>query len=930
MAGSIFLPIRAVIPDQFLTTVNLYNAMHAEPPITLPARPSAGVPVTRRLLCGLLVTTALVISVRAATLPSFDFTNAAVCSEWQATHHIAALRSVPEGLEITIGGSDPFTHGPPRDYPPGVPLRLVMRLKSDSGGLGQIFYFRDHASEEQSATFISKGGEWMDIQIMLPSLGPGYRLRFDPPGSAGRTVVAFLRFEAAAPLESPAWPPPEPLDLTGALRLESGPLALQVAERGFRVTVQDRPVASSHTRPLLGYVVQDQLRWLDLGRRARTLKRRGGVETRLQVRDADGATWMVSQRFTAGTHAGVMDLTVTVETDRDRDVAFLPLLLLAAREDSTDKGQAVFPGLEYLENEPSSSEADVIGPQSRRQVPANHKLTFPLMAIQADGHYVGLVWEHEPRFSALFDSPDRVLNTGGHVMGVFHPGSDGFNRHEGDLMPTRTEPLRAGRKLVLKAQIIGGQGNSVVPAIQQYVKVRGLPPAPPSGYSFHEYVTFTAGGWLDSDIREGYRFRHAIFGDRFRAQPAADAAMYLQWLAGHAKPPALRQRLAEVSRQALAEVPPGHLERGLIGHVEYPVQSLVFGGVEDSVEYYRGRAQGLLRRIRPDGTVAYRPGHDGVDYGRTHYADHANGISARELRSALDAAMFAGDPVLTREALARLCELHRTYANGVPRGAQTWEVPLHTPDILASAHLIRAFTMGYQLTGEREYLEAANYWAWTGLPFLYLVNPVGTSDVPYGCITVFGATAWKFPVWLGRPVQWCGLVYADALYRLLPYDSTGPWKQVADGITATGLRYCWPAEDRANQGLLPDAWEVLGLIRVDPPINPGTVQANAVNFYGKGSLYECRVLQAGRDRIIVHAPGEIVPAGSTSDRARFKVRAWPGEPYFVLLNGFSAAPRVKINGRLASLAEPHAFEQKTGRLILRLSGQPTLEVEGGP
>jgi len=718
--------------------------------------------------------------------------------------------------------------------------------------------------------------------------------------------------------------------ITGALRLQSGPLGLQVAERGFRFTVQDRPVASSHTRPLVGYVVQDQLRWLDLGKPARMQKRRGGVETLLQVQDADGATWRLSRSFKAGAQAGVIDLTVTIETDRDRDVAFLPLLLLVAHEGSTNKGQAVFPGLEYLENEPSSSQADVIGPQSRRQVPANHKLTFPLMAIQADGHYVGLVWEHESRFSALFDSPDRILNTGGHVMGVLHPGSDGFNRHEGDLMPTRAEPLRAGRKLVLKAQIIGGLGSTVVPAIQQYVKVRGLPPVPPSGYSFSEYVTFTAGGWLDSDIREGHRFRHAIFGDRFRAQPAADAAMYLRWLAGQAKPPALRQRLDEASRHALAEVTPGQLERVLIGHVEYPVQSLVFGGVEDSVEYYRGRAQGLLRHVRPDGTVAYRPGQDSVDYGRTHHADHANGMSARELKSALDAAMFAGDPALIREALAKLRELHRTYAHGVPRGAQTWEVPLHTPDILASAHLVRAFTMGYQLTGERDYLDAAIYWAWTGLPFLYLVNPVGTSDGPYGCITVFGATAWKFPVWLGRPVQWCGLVYADALYRLLPYDSTGPWKQVADGITATGLRYCWPMEDRANQGLLPDAWEVLGLIRVDPPINPGTVQANAVNLFGKGPLYECRVLQAGRDRIIVHAPGQIVPVSSTSDHARFQVHAWPREPYYVLLNGFSAAPRVTINGRPVSLTEPNRFQEPTGRLILRLSGQPTVEVEGRP
>jgi hypothetical protein len=266
----------------------------------------------------------------------------------------------------------------------------------------------------------------------------------------------------------------------------------------------------------------------------------------------------------------------------------------------------------------------------------------------------------------------------------------------------------------------------------------------------------------------------------------------------------------------------------------------------------------------------------------------------------------------------------------VPRGAQTWEVPLHTPDILASAHLVRAFTMGYQITGDREFLDEAIYWAWTGLPFLYLVNPVGTPDLPYGCVTVFGATAWKAPVWIGRPVQWCGLVYSDALYRLVPYDSSGPWKRIADGITATGIRYSWPRDDKERQGLLPDGWEVLGLNRVDPPINPGTVQANAVRFYDKGTIYDSRVLRAGQDRIIVHAPGEIVPAVAAADHVKFRVHAWPGGSYFILLNVFSAAPRVKINGRLAPLAEPHEFQKETGRLMLKLTGQPTVEVNLRP
>jgi len=224
-------------------------------------------------------------------------------------------------------------------------------------------------------------------------------------------------------------------------------------------------------------------------------------------------------------------------------------------------------------------------------------------------------------------------------------------------------------------------------------------------------------------------------------------------------------------------------------------------------------------------------------------------------------------------------------------------------------------------------LEEAIYWAWTGLPFLYLINPVGSSDLPYGCVTVFGATAWKAPVWIGRPVQWCGLVYSDALYRLVAYDPSGPWKQIADGITAMGLRYSYPLEDKHRQGLLPDSWEILGLTRNEPPINPGTVQANAVNFFGKGSLYDCRVFRLGKNRIIVHAPGELLPVAVAGNRVKFTVRGWPREPYFVLLNGFTRAPGVKLGGQGTRLAEPHRFQEKEGRLLLQLSGQPTVELD---
>src|SRR5688500_11826110 len=164
---------------------------------------------------------------------------------------------------------------------------------------------------------------------------------------------------------------------------------------------------------------------------------------------------------------------------------------------------------------------------------------------------------------------------------------------------------------------------------------------------------------------------------------------------------------------------------------------------------------------------------------------------------------------------------------GVPRGAQTWEVPLHTPDVLASAHLVHAYTLGFELTGDASFLDQARYWAWTGVPFVYLVNPTGGRVGPYATIAVYGATNWEAPVWFGQPVQWCGLVYADALYRLAPRDPAGPWKQLADGITASGVQQSWPSSDAQRQGLLPDFFHLREQRADGPAINPGTLQANA-------------------------------------------------------------------------------------------------------
>jgi len=674
---------------------------------------------------------------------------------------------------------------------------------------------------------------------------------------------------------------------------------------------------------MIGYVTGGEVRWFGLASAAdakRTLKVRGkSVDVSLEGRDADGAVWKMQQQFSPGSIQGAVDIRTEVTVDHDRSVAFLPMLMVfpGAGTFGAVKGQGLLAGLEYLDNEPSSSEADVIGPAAKRQVPDSLKLTFPLMAVQHNGRYLALTWETQADFSAVFDSPDRLFGSGGHVMGLIFPGSDGKNREEGSLLPRASQMLHANQPLVLRATLLGGVGDSVVPAIEQYVALRGLPPLPGANIDLQKYASLAAGGWLDSKIREGQLFRHAIAGDQFKPGRAADAAVWMDWLANQCAEPALAGRLQDTAKAALTSILPQDLNASGVGHVRYPLASLVYGHVAENAARTQQTARQALGGFEADGSMRYHPQAGGPDYSKTHFTNEASGFTSRAVADLLEAAAFCGDRELLDAALARLRGMDK-FRHGVPRGAQTWEIPLHTPDIMASAHMVRAYALGYELTGERAFLEKASYWAWTGVPFVYLVNPTPQSVGAYATIAVFGATNWRAPVWMGLPVQWCGLVYADALYRLVRHDPKGPWKQLADGITLSGIQQSWPPEDRDQQGLLPDSFALHAQQRNGPPINPATVGACVTHLFGHPA-YDFWSFQ--KNGLRVHAPGEIKRAKEGAGRVSFEVEPWVKAPYSVLINGLAQEPRLVINGQRTACSAPNQFLPKEGWLILELKGQ---------
>jgi hypothetical protein len=835
-------------------------------------------------------------------------------------------------MRIHISGGDPYISGPPLDPPQGTALWIRVRLFSEQSGTLQVFYFRTATTEEHSARTPVPAKRWVEVAMPVPELEPGTRLRIDPPGIGGTCTISWLELAPRSVPKLPKWSPPSAALKTSHLRVQSGPVTLlHDAKRlaKFSVFVSGYLMAAGWDRMPIAYDSGKAVRWFDpaaTGKTSVKLKQKT-VRVSCRATDPDGGQWDILQTFAPDKRGGIT-VTASIAVSKPRSVYFIPALVLFPGHGSFGRARerGLFAGVEYLDPpDQSSSQADLRGEQAQRLVPDQMKLTFPLMVMQAKKRYVALTWTREQWLAAAYDTPDRSFGSMANAMGLIVPGSDGTNRSEGSLLPYAPLSMRPGAALKISATIFGGNGESVIPAVQRYVSDLGLPPIPPTGMDRAAYARWAAGGWLDSRIREGARYRHAYWPGLtgFSPQAAADPALWMEWLAGVCGDAALAQRLHDQVDAVLDVTDPADRNNATVSHVTYPVQALAFGDAATAAERARSQALSALSRFEQDGTVIYRPS-GGTDYGATHFARHANGLTAPIVVQALQNALYCGDRQLIKTAIERLRALDR-YVNSAPRGAQTWEVPLHTPDILASAHLVKAYTLGYEITGDTHFLNMARHWAWTGVPFVYLVKPTDQPVGLYATPPVLGATNWVAPNWMGLPVQWCGLVYADALYRLSRYDNPALWRTLAKGITASGVQQSWPSSDRDLQGLLPDSFTLRSQNRNAVAINPGTVQANAVRLYGGPEVFDYRCFR--QSGLTVHAPGALDNCKDGPKAASFTIHGWTSRPYFVLIHGIKPGARITVNGAEFPRGEKYEYDSEAERAVLQLTGSPHVSVQ---
>jgi len=845
---------------------------------------------------------------------------------WTGNNRVENLSFSPEGLIIKATGEDPWIEGPAVDLPGDKIIRAKIRMKSNADAGAELFYGKVFRAGDSVRFTAITDGQWHEYSLVIrDNLGPGTRLRLDPCIGAGRVTVANISIETISEIAAPSLEKPREPKKSSERQASVKSGGLEFEHYGdtwgnFALKVNGVEMAAGYQSELIGLVFDEQPEWFNLKNADVTLD--NPSTSKANLKDSKGGTWEIRRSIKSANQQGTLIVEIELKADKDRDIIHIPWLTIfpGLCTFGQRKNQGLFAGLEYLCDEPSSSEADITTPDHIRRVPDPLKITFPLMVIAHNGNYIGVIWEPSEAVAATFDSPDRIYNSSAHVMALSAPAV-GELRFENDFCAHTALRLRANKPLKITAMIIGGKGQSIIPAVRHYVELKGLPDVPEFEGGFNAAVDLLAHGWMDSQINESGLFRHAVWGNNFPAGPAADAAMYIDWLSNHTENESIRERLSDKKNRALSRIPPGQPFSSDVSHAHLPNTPLLFGRTFEFVQQRRSQALNLLRSFDVDGVKLYRPGK--TDYSKTHFAKHANGLAGRDMASILEAATLSADKELIDKALQLLDKQTTLYAGTVPRGAQTWEVPLHTPDILASAHMVKAYTLGYMISGRQEYLDQARYWAWTGVPFVYLQPPTPGRVGVYSTIAVLGATNWKAPLWLGRPVQWCGLVYCSALHPLSECDPDGPWEKIAKGITVTGLQMSWPLSDKNRQGLLPDFFDLRAQIAAGPAINPGTVQAHLAELYDKGTIYD--VKRMSNRGWFVHAPCRISDIRENEDCVALTIDRWNGTQYYVLISGVEKEPHEVIIDDVQT-AETQ-FHQEHKILLIALMGKSEIQIK---
>lgn len=730
-------------------------------------------------------------------------------------HTAAAIRLSADGIESDL-------------VVPAAPALALVAVVSDPPlpEAGRPVTFRaivenrgEAAPRSPEVRYLTSGGfrEQTIRSVALqrqPSLPLVLRDRYEaswtltPMAGEAPTVMVSLRDEGVElgsqtiQLEPPLASPPKWIALGGAVEVGTD----RAGRSAGRIVVGRRTVAAL---PHLGEVVlpgepPEVVRPGQL-----SIDSAGGVSSQVPTRA--GATWTFRMRCGV-TADRLTPLQWSASCDREsRVLAIRAPEVLAVGQ----RREALFCGLEWLApGELSSSDLDIAAthPQRLRFTTHPNNVTIPAMAAEVEGGTVGLLWSTyggsaSPRPQPIFASPDRFGHRDATRMGLMWPNVlEGLP--ENSLLAEPPMTVAAGEPVRFEATLYAGPPEDRVLDVMRAWPQRYQPvaiPALPHG-TVEAELAFSARAYLDSlwdaESRSWWNFKlgPAVTRNLSRSPFYVYDLLQISRLAPdqpEARPAA--DRAAEMLELAAARPQTPNDAGYYAGEPLGLAQSRMMAGEQ------------TFRSMEPDGGWSFQPPllNSGVFKGKDYYelgepGMKADGLMAQRLHDLLTTARLVGDRTTYDRAVPSLEHL-RSFT--IPRAAQVWEVPVHTPDILAAAEACQAFLEAYRMSGERRWLDAARDEAWAGMPFIYVWGEPGKPWMCYGSIPVFGAT-WFQGSWFGRLVQWNGLRYAEALLQLAEFDD-GPqfghlsWRDIARGIMVSAMYQ--QREDEGFVGLWPDA-----------------------------------------------------------------------------------------------------------------------------
>jgi len=620
--------------------------------------------------------------------------------------------------------------------------------------------------------------------------------------------------------------------------------------------------------------------------------------------DETGAEWTASLRFQLSQHDPWIETRYRLFVDRTRNLLHFagPTLLAGERCFGSSKDSALFPGLEALEGEePSSSTRDLAPPLNLRYAPNIYKITIPLLAVSDGESTLGLMWDMNRQWSpghlglaARFASPNFKGSHDNHLMGVFVPTPPEWNR-ENEEIAEEPYVLEAESGVTLASQILVAPGNAFA-SVWQWDKRHGFPEPLPWPRSVEKELALCRKGFMQTVWDPvSKKSRHCI--DWGPANSPGFATL-LWWGSLLTRNPHQAQRAREralfIGRQGLQEGGPGGLWSGANCHImrwEFP---FYFGHLDEAFDALRQHCEGLLKSQEPDGSWRFHPDEQRASLGKA--GDAVLGTCAGPAYNLWRYARLTGDPRFLAAGEKTLLFMRRFR---VPRGAQAWECPLYEPDILAAAYAILAYTEAYRATGDAQWLEDAEYWAQSGIPFVYAWRLPNRPAMQHATIPVFGSTFFTHS-WLGLPVQWNGLVYAYGLFHLA--DSATPradfWRKLAQGITVSGAYQQFDFDDQRS-GCYPDSYNVWTDARNPAYINPEDIMVNLLAALGHDpDISSARTPSpVGGPAVHVSSGARVVNAEIKEAGLLVRLRFFPGEATYSLVTNAPEPQEVSWEGR---------------------------------